>query len=39
MASFLDSLEVEHGSFDDLARTLGVTDAVSQLRTTLLEGP
>jgi len=39
MAAFLDSLEADHGSFDDLARSLGVTDAVAQLRATLLEGP
>ena len=38
MAAFLDWLEVEHGSFDDLARALGVTDAVAELRATLLEG-
>jgi protein-tyrosine phosphatase len=37
MAAFLDSLEADHGSFDDLARSLGVTDAVAQLRATLLE--
>jgi protein-tyrosine phosphatase len=37
MAAFLDSLEAEHGSFDDLARSLGVTDAVGRLRATLLE--
>ncbi len=39
MAAFLDSLEADHGSFDDLARSLGVTDAVAQLRATLLEAP
>ena len=39
MAAFLDSLEDEHGSFDDLARSLGVTDAVSRLRASLLEAP
>jgi protein-tyrosine phosphatase len=39
MASFLDSLEAEHGTFDDLAHTLGVTDAVARLRTELLERP
>ena len=37
MAAFLDELEVEHGSFDDLAEELGVTDAVTCLRTSLLE--
>jgi len=37
MAAFLDSLEADHGSFDDLARSLGVTDAVAQLRAMLLE--
>ena len=39
MASFLESLEADHGTFDDLARTLGVTDAVTRLRTELLERP
>jgi hypothetical protein len=39
MAAFLDSLEADHGSFEDLARTLGVTEAVAQLRATLLEAP
>lgn len=39
MAAFLAALETEHGTFDDLARSLGVTDAVSRLRTSLLEGP
>ena len=37
MAKFLSSLEDEHGSFDDLARSLGVTDAVTRLRDALLE--
>lgn len=37
MAAFLDSLESEHGTFDDLASSLGVTDAVSRLRESLLE--
>ena len=37
MAAFLDSLEDEHGTFDDLARSLGVTDAVARLRASLLE--
>ena len=37
MAAFLDSLRDEHGTFDDLARSLGVTDAVARLRTSLLE--
>jgi hypothetical protein len=37
MAAFLDVLEDEHGTFDDLARSLGVTKAVSRLRTSLLE--
>jgi protein tyrosine/serine phosphatase len=39
MAAFLDTLEHEHGSFDDLARSLGVSDAVTRLRETLLETP
>ncbi len=39
MAAFLDSLEDEHGSFDDLAHSLGVTDAVLRLRAALLEAP
>jgi protein tyrosine/serine phosphatase len=39
MAAFLDSLESEHGTFDDLASSLGVTDAVSRLRSSLLEAP
>ncbi len=39
MAAFLDALEADHGSFEDLARSLGVTDAVAQLRATLLEAP
>ncbi len=37
MAAFLDSLESEHGTFDDLASSLGVADAVSRLRESLLE--
>ena len=37
MAAFLDELGHEHGSFEDLARSLGVTDAVSCLRESLLE--
>ena len=39
MAAFLDALEDEHGSFDDLARSLGVEDAVTRLRASLLEAP
>jgi protein-tyrosine phosphatase len=39
MSAFLDALEADHGSFEDLARSLGVTDAVAQLRATLLEAP
>jgi protein-tyrosine phosphatase len=39
MAAFLDTIEAEHGSFDDLARSLGVTDAVARLRAVLLESP
>ncbi len=39
MAAFLDTLEHEHGSFDELARSLGVTDAVTRLRAALLETP
>jgi hypothetical protein len=37
MAAFLDSLHDEHGTFDDLAASLGVTEAVARLRTSLLE--
>lgn len=37
MDAFLASLAEEHGTFDDLAATLGVTDAVSRLRASLLE--
>ncbi|MGA2520374.1 MAG: tyrosine-protein phosphatase [Acidimicrobiales bacterium] len=37
MAAFLDSLHDEHGSFDDLAATWGVTAAVERLRAVLLE--
>jgi protein tyrosine/serine phosphatase len=37
MAAFLDTLAQTHGSFEDLARTLGVSDAVAALRATLLE--
>ena len=37
MAAFLDAIADEHGNFDDLAATLGVTDAVGRLRSTLLE--
>ena len=37
MAAFLDALEDEHGTFDQLARALGVTDAVERLRGALLE--
>jgi len=39
MSAFLEALEVEHGTFDDLARSLDVTGAVSRLRSALLEGP
>ena len=39
MAAFLDSLHAEHGTFDDLARSLGVTEAVTKLRSVLLENP
>jgi len=39
MDAFLDAIEHEHGSFDDLAATLGVAVAVSHLRAILLEGP
>ncbi|HUY20788.1 MAG TPA: tyrosine-protein phosphatase [Acidimicrobiales bacterium] len=38
MDGFLDSLQDEHGTFDDLAATLGVTDAVGALRAALLDG-
>ncbi len=37
MTRFLASLEDQHGSFDDLARSLGVSDAVTRLRASLLE--
>jgi len=37
MDAFLDALEEEHGGFERLAETLGVTDAVERLRSTLLE--
>jgi protein tyrosine/serine phosphatase len=37
MAGFLRALETEHGTFDDLAQSLGVTQAVSRLRVSLLE--
>ena len=37
MTVFLESLEEHHGTFDDLARSLGVSDAVSRLRESLLE--
>ncbi len=37
MEAFLDSLLDEHGSFDELAATLGVTAAVDRLRAVLLE--
>jgi protein tyrosine/serine phosphatase len=39
MAAFLDALHAEHGTFEDLAQALGVTDSVSRLRTSLLEAP
>jgi len=39
MDAFLDALHAEHGTFDDLAATLGVTDAVGALRATLLVAP
>ena len=37
MAAFLDAIGEEHGSFDDLAATLGIADAVDTLRAGLLE--
>lgn len=37
MAAFLDALIEGHGSFDAVARTLGVADAVAVLRAELLE--
>jgi len=37
MDAFLDALEDEHGTFDELARALDVSDAVAQLRVELLE--
>jgi len=37
MDAFLDALEDEHGGFDRLAETLGVTEAVARLRGELLE--
>jgi protein-tyrosine phosphatase len=39
MEAFLDSLHDDHGSFDQLATTLGITDAVARLRAALLEAP
>jgi len=39
MDAFLDALHAEHGTFDDLAATLGVADAVDALRATVLERP
>jgi len=39
MDAFLDELRTEHGGFDGLAATLGVTDAVVALRAALLDGP
>jgi protein-tyrosine phosphatase len=39
MSAFLDSLQHKHGSFEQLAVTLGVTEAVTALRATLLEKP
>jgi protein-tyrosine phosphatase len=39
MDAFLDALEDEHGSFDELARSLDVSDAVARLRDELLETP
>jgi protein-tyrosine phosphatase len=39
MAAFLDALEDEHGTFDELARALDVSDAVARLRVELLESP
>src|SRR5579872_47636 len=37
MAAFLDALRDEHGTFDELARSLGVTAPVERLRLSLLE--
>lgn len=37
MMRFLVSLEDRHGTFDDLARSLGVSDAVTRLQASLLE--
>ena len=37
MLKFLESLEERHGTFDDVARSLGVTDAVLKLRASLLQ--
>jgi len=39
MEHFLESLERDHGSFDELAGALGLTDAVERLRASLLVAP
>ena len=36
MEEFLASLRAEYGSYDGLAESLGVTDAVARLRRTVL---
>jgi protein-tyrosine phosphatase len=37
MEEFLSKVRAEYGSYDELAATLGVTESVARLRTTLLE--
>jgi hypothetical protein len=39
MEEFLASLRAEYGTYDDLARALGVTEAVATLRQTVLVQP
>ncbi len=39
MDAFLDSVQDDHGTFDELAAVLDVTDAVARLRELLLETP
>jgi Zn-dependent peptidase ImmA (M78 family) len=37
MVEFLEAIRTEYGSYEDLADTLGVSEAVGRLRLTLLE--
>ena len=39
MEHFLESLERDHGTFDELAAALGVGDAVKRLRAAVLVAP